>query len=63
MQNSTKLLNKIQEVWYQSFIFDIISDNVLQIFTMMNNLLSINIFWGNLFTPHISNCGGGLKQD
>ena len=35
-KNSAWLLNKVQENQYHSFIFDIISDNVLKIFTLMN---------------------------
>ena len=37
MQNSALSLNKMQEVWYQTFVFKIISDIVLQIFTVINN--------------------------
>ena len=64
MQNSAELLNKIQEVWYQSFKFDIISDNVIQIFTMINNFFQ-STFSGETFSHHIflTAGGGGLKQD
>ena len=39
-KNTAKLLNKVKEVWYQSFIFDVISDNVLQIFTIKKKIIS-----------------------
>ena len=44
-KNSSLSLNKVQEVWYHLYLFDTISDNVLQIFIYFLFIYSKEIYF------------------